>query len=143
MNYIISIEGQTIPVPEEIGKDDSAVKKALAPFYPQVANAMITRTTKDDTITVNVVKQAGTKGGYSVFDVLSSCPAGQNSAIELYRELSSLPDSALDPQALLELDARLEQAIQAGEEESKMVDKALERLHKARAVPASLVVEGF
>ena len=143
MNYIISIEGQTIPVPEEIGKDDSAVKKALAPFYPQVANAMITRTTKDDTTTVNVVKQAGTKGGYSVFDVLSSCPGGQNTAIKLYRELSNLPDSALDPQALLELDARLEQAIQDGEEESNMVDKALKRLCKARAVPANLVVEGF
>lgn len=143
MNYIISIEGQMIPVPEEIGRDDSAVKKALAPFYPQVANAMITRTIKDDTATVNVVKQAGTKGGYSVFDVLSSCPGGQNTAIELYRELSNLPDSALDPQALLELDARLEQAIQAGEAESKLVEKALERLHNARAVPASLVVEGF
>lgn len=143
MNYIISIEGQQIPVPAEIGRDDFAVKKALAPFYPQVANAMITRTTKDDTITVNVVKKAGTKGNCSIFDALSNCPSGQNIAIELYQELSNLTDYALDPQALLELDARLEQAIEAGEAESQMVNKALERLHKARAIPASLVVEGF
>lgn len=143
MNYIISIEGQTIPVPEEIGKDDEAVKKALAPFYPQVANAMITRTTKDDTITVNVVKKAGTKGGYSVFDALVSCPSGQNPAIELYRQLSNLPDSELDPQKLLELDARLEQAIQQGEAEADQVSRALDRLRKAQAVSASLVVEGF
>lgn len=143
MNYIISIEGQTIPVPEEIGKDDAAVKKALAPFYPQVANAMITRTTKDDTITVNVVKKAGTKGGYSVFDALARCPSSQNPAIELYRQLSNLPDDDLDPQKLLELDARIEQAIQEGEAEAEQVSKALERLRKARAVPSSLVVEGF
>ena len=143
MNYIISIEGQTIPVPEEIGKDDSAVKKALAPFYPQVANAMITRTTKDDTITVNVVKQAGTKGGYSVFDVLSSCPGGQNPAIELYRELYSLMESDMDPEKLLELDACLEQAIKEGEAEAEQVSKARERLRKARAFLSSLVVEGF
>ena len=143
MNYIISIEGQTIPVPEEIGKDDSSVIKALAPFYPQVAKALITRTTKDDTVTVNVVKQASTKGGYSVFDVLANCPSSQNPAFELYRQLSNLPDSALEPEKLLEMDARLEQAIQEGEADADMLEKALKRLHKARAVPSSLVVEGF
>ena len=143
MNYIISIEGQKIPVPEEIGKDDESVKKSLAPFYPQVANAMITRTTKGETITVTVVKQAGTKGSYSVFGALCSCPAGQNPAIELYREIANLPDAALDPQRLLEMDARLEQAIQQGQCDSELVRESMKRLCKPRAIPAPHVVEGF
>lgn len=60
--YQITIEGQTIPVPPEIGSSDAAVKAALAPYFPDAANAMITRSEKGDVVTVNVVKKAGSKG---------------------------------------------------------------------------------
>lgn len=63
MNYEILIEGQTIPMPEEIAGDDSALKSALSPYFPGAANAKFMRSEpKDDVITVTVVKQAGTKG---------------------------------------------------------------------------------
>ena len=62
MNYLIKIEGQEIPVPEEIGKSDESVKQVLTPYYPQAANSLITRVEKDDLVTITVVKQAGTKG---------------------------------------------------------------------------------
>ena len=88
MNYNVLIEGQTIPVPEEIGASDEAVKRALTPFYPEVANAMVTRVVKEETTTITVVKRAGTKG--AGMQDLVDCAGGRNPAIALYEELQRL-----------------------------------------------------
>lgn len=63
MIYKISIEGQTLDMPEEIAGDDGKLKSALSPYFPGAANAKFMRSEpKDGVITVTVVKQAGTKG---------------------------------------------------------------------------------
>jgi hypothetical protein len=64
MKYIASIEGQPIPLPENVALDDGKIKAALAPYFPAAANSKIMRSEPvDDVVTVTVIKQAGTKGG--------------------------------------------------------------------------------
>lgn len=60
----VNIEGQKIPLDESICKTDASLRDALSPYYPAVTNAKITRN-KDkegNLTTIDVVKQAGTKG---------------------------------------------------------------------------------
>lgn len=143
MNYIVSVEGQSIPVPEEIGTSDESVKRALAPFYPEVSNALITRVVKDDVTTINVVKKAGSKG-LTPLAILAACPGGQNPAVALYEEIRQAEaDGPLDPYTMLELDARIEQALEVGEKQGEQVKAALRRLRSSRAQPAGAVVLGF
>jgi hypothetical protein len=65
----IKIEGQTIKgdavgITDEIANDDELLKAALAPTWPDVRTATITRTggTDGKELVVSVVKKAGTKG---------------------------------------------------------------------------------
>lgn len=65
----IKIEGQTIKgdqvgITDEIANDDDLLKAALAPTWPDVRTATITRTggTDGKELVVSVVKKAGTKG---------------------------------------------------------------------------------
>lgn len=140
MNYSVQIEGQTIPVPEEIGASDDAVKRALTPFYPEAANAMITRVTKDETVTITVVKKAGTKGAPG-FDDLVACQERKNPAIALYEEIQNT--TTVDPVQLLELDARIEKAIEEGRAQAGAVEFAAKRLQAAAPRPSTVVVVGF
>jgi len=139
MSYIVVIEGQNIPVPEEIATSDEKVRQALTPFFPDAANAMITRVEKDGQVTINVIKKAGSKGA---IDYLASCPGGRNPAVALYQELQSM-NLDLDPETMLSLDARLDQAIEAGAVQAGRVEGALTRLQAARPRPAPALVEGF
>ena len=56
-------EGQDVPLPADIAASDDLIRKALSPFYPDVANAEIKRETKDGASVITVVKRAGPKGG--------------------------------------------------------------------------------
>jgi len=144
MNYQIVIEGQTIPIPEEIGEDDEMVRKTLAPFYPDAANAMITRVTKGEMITINVVKRAGTKGNYRLaLEKLEECAGGENPAIALYRQFQLDVWEELGPEELLALDGQIEQVLAEGEKQAKAIKHARERLAETRPVAAAVVVTGF
>lgn len=138
MNYNVFVEGQTIPVPEDIGSNDESVKRALTPFYPEVANAMITRTEKDGITTITVVKKAGSKG----LTKLIACPGGMNPAIRLYEEITRC-EGALDPLELLEMDTRISAAVEEGTKQAESVRFASERLVESLPQAARMVVEGF
>jgi hypothetical protein len=147
--YTISIEGQTIQVPDAIGANDDAVRAALAPYYPDAAGALISRSEKTEgentTVTVSVVKKAGSKGldpEAAFLTNLRAAPAGENPAIALYKALNGA-ETITDPAALLALEARIATAIEQGEAQGAQVDKARARLTAAHAVPALFVVEGF
>lgn len=143
MNYNVIIEGTNIPVPEEIGASDEAIKRALTPFYPEVANAMITRVTKDETVTITVVKKAGSKGqSGDPIDALIQCPGGKNAAVVLYEELRELP-ADIDPADLLALETRVEKAVERGEQEVQAMRDSAARLATCTAIPAPFVPEGF
>jgi len=139
--YNIFIEGQTIPVPPEIGESDDKVKQALAPFYPDAANAMITRTEKEDVITVTVIKKAGTKGS-SPLQALEGCAGGQNPVLAIYGEIQR-HNEALDPETLLALSERIAKALEAGESDLERQGSSLERMRTIHSIPAPAVVLGF
>jgi len=152
--YKILIEGQTIPVPPEIGENDENVKKALAPFFPEAATAMITRTEKDGVITVNVVKRAGSKGNPTLnrsakldagnpLQALRKCREGTNPAVALYLEISQADPSALEAEALLALDKRISKAVEEGKEQGQQMERARRRLKESDALAAPELVAGF
>ena len=58
----VILEGQTIPLPADIAANDDLIRKALSPYYPDVANAEIRRETQDGAVTISIVKRAGPKG---------------------------------------------------------------------------------
>jgi hypothetical protein len=141
MPYMVVIEGQNIPVPDEIGANDDAVKRALTPFYPEVANAMITRTEANGLTTITVVKRAGSKG--SGLDDLMACPGGKNPAIALYEEIEELRGGYVGPYELLSLDTRIEQALEVGQAQAEGIAYAGKRLNAAAPQPAPVLVWGF
>lgn len=87
MIYKISIEGQLIDMPEAVATDDGKIKAALAPYFPGVSNSTIKRadpvmdtTTGEQSVTVTVIKMAGTKGAPEAPDI--SIPALAAALIE-------------------------------------------------------------
>jgi hypothetical protein len=147
MNYIVVIEGQNIPLPEEIAVDDAKVRQALAPFFPDAANAMITRTKGKDeeTTLVNVVKKAGSKGAgtrASPYEHLRACKGGMNPALAMYQRLQA-EEGELDAERLIEIRQAIEQAVKDGEEQLGMVQTAAKRLQAAQAQAAPGMMAGF
>jgi len=140
--YTVTIEGQKIPLPDEIGSDDAKVRQALAPYFPDAANALITRTVKDGETTINVVKKAGTKGLHAGLQMLQACTGGKNPAVALYEEIKANPEP-LSPEQLLVMDSRIEQALDEGKKQRDAVAHAAKRLIRARPQPAEAVVQGF
>lgn len=140
MNYIIKIEGQDIPVPEEIGATDEMVKNALKPVFPEVANASLTRTTKDDLTTITVIKRAGSKGGWQE---LITAPEGRNPVITLQRDLADVNPNRLPVDQLLKMDRKITKAVEEGDRQNGAVGHAFHRLKKSKAIPATFVPRGF
>jgi hypothetical protein len=61
--YFIKIEGQSIPVPTEVGSSDEHIKSTLSQHYEGITNALIRRKTQPNgDIHAEVCKQAGPKG---------------------------------------------------------------------------------
>ena len=125
------------------GSSDQAVKMALTPYYPEAANAMITRVTKDETVTITVVKKAGSKGLLPV-QKLVECKGGKNPAIELYEQIQAQEGRGeLDAYDVLKLGEQIDKAIEAGEKQAAAVNHACARLTRAAARPAPVVIQGF
>jgi hypothetical protein len=143
--YNILIEGQTIPVPPEIGTDDAKVKASLAPFFPDAANAQITRAEKGEVVTITVTKKAGSKGAAgdnNLLAQLETTPGGMNPVMEMHARIAG-QDTPLGVEELMALDTQIEMAITEGEKQAEAIQWALKRLQAAQPVAAPLVVMGF
>ena len=63
VNYNIKIEGQTIPVPPEIGSSDEQIRETLSLHFEGIKNSKIERTVQaNGDVLVDICKLAGTKG---------------------------------------------------------------------------------
>jgi len=65
MSEIVTVhlgEGQDVSLPADIAASDDLIRKALSPFYPDVANADIRRQSKGGVDSITVIKRAGPKG---------------------------------------------------------------------------------
>jgi hypothetical protein len=135
--YQVLIEGQMIPLPPGVEKDED-IKRAITPFFPEVASALLTRKTEGDVTTITVVKKAGSKGLAN----LVACPGGKNPAIALYEKIEQLGPQP-DIVELLALEDQISSALTEGEEQRRKITKAAGRLSDTVALPAPVLVMGF
>jgi hypothetical protein len=140
MNYQISIETQIIPVPPEIGISDDLTKKCLQPYFPEVANALLTRVEKDGMVTITVTKRAGTKGGWQD---LIDIPESRNPVIALQAELKDIHPAQLGMEEILKIESRIDEIVEEGTNQNKSVEFSLKRLQAARPVQSKSVPVGF
>ena len=145
--YKVTIEGQTLELPGEIAGDDARLKAALQPYWPGAANAKFVRAEAEGVVTVNVIKQAGTKGaltkGGDAMAHLVRCKESRNPVIALSQELQGLDPRKLPAEELIKLDRRVKRALERGEKERESIDLTLRRLSASRAVPSHTTPTGF
>lgn len=138
----IQIEGQTLELPPEVAVNDDAIRRVLAPVFPQVANARLTRTDGPDGVTcIKVTKQAGTKGTYTrTLDLLKDSPSHVNPIFPLYQRLYGNKTPLAVPEEFFSIQGQLEQAIHTGEAELRETHTIATRLanapgHASRRTP--------
>lgn len=144
MTFIVKIDGKEIPVPEEIGGNDTAVRAALSPFYPGASNADLKRTVNGNTTTIDVLKKAG-KLGLLILNVLDQAPSYEDPAvklaIQLNAELEKITTMSADQMRWYEEGAG--KAISDSQANHLLIDRAYSRLCASAAEPSRTPVAGF
>ncbi|MBD0264585.1 MAG: hypothetical protein ICV78_18225 [Tolypothrix sp. Co-bin9] len=128
---LIKIDGQEIVLEDSIAKDDTALRNALTPFFPQLANAEISRQTDGEGLmTVRLIKKAGPKGNIQrVISDLQSAPEFLNPAIELAWKIKH--GIIIDPnnlQQVIKLQPEIQKSISVGTREQTTIQKTAEFL---------------
>lgn len=156
---ILSGDGMTIEIDDEIARSDELLKRALAPHYPDLANALITREEKDGLLKVTVSKRAGPKGydhanekgqANPIISTLEEAPEHLNPALALAWQLTHLNPfgdgengSGLTLEERLALQKVIADATLEGEAEAALLEKAVELLKAVQSIPANQVPKGF
>jgi len=141
----LQIEGQSLELPADIAINDDALRRAIAPLFPQAANARFERATDGEGRTViKVTKQAGDKGiaAERILAAIQRCRRHVNPAILLHQRVQQ-SSTKMSPEDLLQLQRDLDQAITKGEHELKVTHAILARLLSAPAVPTHTTPIGF
>lgn len=82
MSSVLIIDGQRLPIPDDIAQDDHSIHRALGPMFTQLANGSITRVIAEDkTVEITVTKQAGRKGYQEIIHSLDCQPHHINPAV--------------------------------------------------------------
>ncbi|MCS6327810.1 MAG: hypothetical protein H8K06_12070 [Nitrospira sp.] len=142
----LHLEGQEIQLPPEIAVSDDAVRKAIAPLFPQAAHATIQRTTDTDgKTTIKLTKQAGTKGTYhDILRHLTECPRHVNPAVALYQELQVETSTASKSiETVLHEQKQIRSAIACGEAEHTHTLAITRRLKNTPGTPSEILPTGF
>lgn len=142
MKYVAVIEGQEIDLPEEIAQKDDLVKQSLQPYFPDVANALITRETTDERVTIKIVKRAGSKGGRS-FEELVQAKDGRNPLVVIYQGIGGSNPDNMPLDEILRWEGRIERAIHEGKEQNESMEFSRRRLIVARPAISTEVPTGF
>jgi len=133
MKYIAIIEGQEIPLDEAIAQDDNTLKTAISVYFPEYANAEIERQTTDDTVSIRLVKKAGTKG--SLFRELKNCFEEINPALKLGWQIKLLEiNSQISLENLITLQPEIDKAIKLGQSWETYSEKVAQNLKQQPAI---------
>ena len=153
IKYILKIEGQELVVPPEVGGlEDADLKRALTPMFPGAANSKIERVEKDDSVTITVIKLAGSKGSGrrsssrkkgGGLAALLCCKNRRNPAVQLYLEMHAQNVNALDPAGMIALADNIDSTLAAGTKQNQQVQAALARLVRASPMEGTFVPLGF
>jgi len=133
MKYIAIIEGQEIPLDEAIAQDDNTLKTAISVYFPDYANAEIERQTTDDTVSIRLVKKAGTKG--SLFRELKNSFEEVNPALKLGWQIKLLEiNSQICLENLITLQPEIDKAIKLGQSWETYSEKVAQSLKQQPAI---------
>lgn len=141
---IIILEGQRISlIPEQCATDESIVN-TLLPFYPDVANATISRKVVDGEEHIEIVKKVGTKGNLNLIKSLQTAPESINPALSLSYQLKELEiQGKLTLEILLSISEEIEQAIAQGEQATKATNSAIANLTASPPIPSKHPIPSF
>jgi hypothetical protein len=142
---IVKLDGQDINIEDAIAANDEDLKRVIVPFYPQLANAQISRETNaDGLLIVRMVKVAGPKGS-QVVESLKNAPYQINPAIDLAwkARIAFFNNSPVELKDVLDLQPQIEAAVKAGNEERKSTNHALAFLVKCPPVASNVTIAGF
>lgn len=140
----IKIEGQTIPIEDEIARDDELLKAALAPSWPDARNATFKREGGKDgaELVVTVAKKAGTKG--SIVADLLAAPDYTNPALVMQQRLEELSAGGkLTWKRALQMREEITEAARAGSDDLHAVNGARKTLEQADAQASNQTPTGF
>ncbi|AFZ28592.1 hypothetical protein Cylst_6373 (plasmid) [Cylindrospermum stagnale PCC 7417] len=144
MPYILMIEGQEIPIAEEVAANDQILRDAITPFYPEIANAEITREEKNGITQIRMVKKAGTKGVGDILQTLIDSEHQFNPALILSWQIKMLEiQGCLNIENLILVQDELEKAITTGREWQIELEKSLHLLQQFPPIPSQKIITGF
>lgn len=140
MKYILVIEGQETPLDETIAANDDVLRTTIAAYMPLLANAEIQRRTEGDTVRIQMLKRAGTKGSVAaVCQNLRTAPPQLNPALSLVWQIEQLKlQKDLDITALIALQPQIEAAYTNGQKWEVAIASANLDLCRAPAAPARI-----
>ncbi len=142
----ISTDGVEFEVKDDIARDDQRLREALTPFYPEMANAEITRSEQDGRLIVTMAKRAGTKGfsRSDVLTVLRNAVETVNPAVLMQDELRRMEERGeLDVRKLMRLQPEIRRAMNDGQRQIEEVKASLKLLGEGRSVAAKSIPVGF
>lgn len=145
MQYVVSHEGQTIPIPAEIGSDEQKLRRALSSIIPGIAEAKINSTVKDDLTTFTIIKTAGTKGAgnASPLDHLIQCKGGINPTVAYFQSMGRVDLTGLSPAEAVQMDAQISDALVEGQRQYDQLEKSLARLAASTPIVSPWIILGF
>jgi hypothetical protein len=132
----LAADGQELQLDDSIAGDDTRLKQALSPFYPEIATASVRRETNGaGQMVVSLVKQAGTKGLVGegadtdplpdILAHLEALPARVNPALEMAWQIQfRQATGTLTVEDVLALQPKIEAAGKAGFEEEQHISSA-------------------
>lgn len=141
---LVDVDGQIIPLPANLCQDRETLKKVLAPWYPEIANAEISDiVVTGGTKKITVTKKAGPKGVSPFGEALIAAPERKNPALAVYEEIRDQDLASLSAEEMLAMNTRIGTAIEDGEKQAGQIDWARKRLIRSAPRPAPQVILGF
>lgn len=143
MPYKLFLEGQEIPLSDEVGATDDTVRNAIIPYFPEVGTADIRREEKNGITEIRLLKRAGTKGSVVIQSLIDS-NSEINPALSLSWQLKELERSGnLDIDRLISFQPQIANAVDVGEDWEKTVTDTLTALRKCQPIPSSVQIIGI
>ncbi|NEU71724.1 hypothetical protein PI95_003765 [Hassallia byssoidea VB512170] len=144
MKYIAHIEGQQIPLDEAIASDDNTLKTAISVYFPDYANAEIERQITDDTVSIRLVKKAGTKGNLGqkvLIQQLQESPLEVNPALKLGWQLKLLEmKNQITLSGLIAIQPEIDKAIKSAQSWETYTEKVTQSLKQQPAATSKYPV---
>ncbi len=153
--YMLHVEetDQKFHIPAEIGPDDNLIKRALAGVVPYIDSAKLERSEEKDVVMVKVTKSHAPKGAGepgSLFSplinsLMEAREEGRNPVIGLFLQVEKNKRRIhkLEAHEILELDQKISETLEAGEELQHRFRQTLQYLGNSPALPARIVPVGF